>query len=137
MISIVILTHNSDVFIENCLESILRQKDQDTEIIVVDNASEDKTREILSRYSKQADIIANKQNQGPCCGRNQAISKAKGEWILTLDCDVVLDADFMKNFKQSIADIDPQVGMLRWIFGCAQHLIFWRASFFPGAARQS
>ena len=51
-ISFVITTFNSEKNIENCLNSIKLQRENDTEIIIVDNKSSDKTLEISSKFTK-------------------------------------------------------------------------------------
>ncbi|MFH1760769.1 MAG: glycosyltransferase family 2 protein [bacterium] len=138
MISIIILTHNSAQFITPCLESIIKQKDNDVEIIIVDNTSQDNTLECIKAYDKYVQLIQNKDNLGPCRGRNQAIAKAQGDWILTLDCDVVLEHDFIYNLKQSIQSLSSQTGMVqpkilapdkKTIYSCGIYLS-WARRFF-------
>ena len=56
-ISIIIVTYNSGEDIENCLNSVLNEKSPTYEIIVIDNASTDNTKEVLKKYEKVFDEV--------------------------------------------------------------------------------
>ena len=146
MLSIIILTHNSEKFITACLESVFIQKPRDIEVIVVDNGSRDNTLACIKPYAKDVQLIQNKHNFGPCCARNQAIAKAKGDWMLALDCDVVLEIDFINNIKQKIKTLNPQTGMLqpkiltpnkKNIYSCGIYLSWARRFFDIGHGRKN
>ena len=114
MISVIILTYNSLRFIKTCLDSLFIQDSSDLEVIVVDNGSLDGTVEFVQKYYPQVKLIRNKSNLGTCKARNQGIILAKGEWVLTLDCDVVLERDFLKVTRDLISSIhDSRVGMIQ------------------------
>ena len=53
LISIIIVTHNSERYIEMCLKSIFQQKFKNYEIIIIDNLSKDKTLKIIKKYEKK------------------------------------------------------------------------------------
>ena len=113
MISVIILTLNSIKFIKPCLDSILSQKVDKIEVILVDNGSKDKTISFLKENYPQVRLIENKINLGAAKARNQGIGVAHGEWILTLDCDVVLNKDFFGNINNALKDLDPSIGSLQ------------------------
>jgi len=112
-ISIVILTFNSIEFIKSCLDSIFNQDYQDFEIIIVDNGSRDGTSDFIRKEYPWVILIENKQNLGACRARNQGIKESRGEWILTLDCDIVLKKDFLFRLLNVIKDLSPQSGMIQ------------------------
>jgi len=91
LLSVVIVTWNSETEIEDCINSIIHHNTNiPLEIIVIDNASQDKTRSLLKNYSVQTDfvkIILNDDNKGYTLGNNQGIKIAKGEFILLLNPD--------------------------------------------------
>jgi GT2 family glycosyltransferase len=109
LVSVTIVTYNSGRFIKRCLESVLEQKYPNLEVVVVDNASNDGTVDILEPFSDRCRLYYNDENLGFAAAQNQAIALAQGEWILTLNPDVLL----LPNFIQALVDagrIDPKVG---------------------------
>lgn len=88
LVSVVITTKNEEKNIERCLRSIKNQSypQNKIEIIVVDNNSTDKTKEIAEKFTEKV------FNKGPerSAQRNFGIKKAKGKYILFLDADMSL-----------------------------------------------
>jgi GT2 family glycosyltransferase len=85
--------------------------------VVIDNASTDGTREFL-RASDVGQIVLNERNVGFAAAQNQGITVALGEWVLALNPDVVLEADFISRLLTA-ADGRDEVGtvcgkLLRW-----------------------
>ena len=107
-ISTVIITFNSEKFIKSCLDSIFTQDYRDFEVIVVDNGSKDGTVDFIKENYPQVTLIENKENLGTCKVRNQGIEIAKGEWILTLDCDVTLEKNFISQILEAIKHLSPK-----------------------------
>lgn len=108
-VSVTVVTYNSGGFIKKCLESVLAQKYPFKEIVVVDNASTDGTIDILEPFEDRCRIVYNDKNIGFAAAQNQAIHLSSGEWVLTLNPDVLL----MPNFMQSLVDaanIDSSIG---------------------------
>jgi len=113
LLSIIIVTCNSINFIQPCLDSLLNQDCQDTEVIVSDNGSTDGTAIFLKKNYPQVRLIESKENAGACCARNKGIGVSSGEWILTLDCDTVLSGDFVSGIKETIKGLPSEVGTLQ------------------------
>jgi GT2 family glycosyltransferase len=113
VISVIILTFNSVKFIKPCLDSILSQRAQITELIVVDNGSHDGTVNFIKENYPQVNLIENKINLGAAKARNQGIKTARGEWVLSLDCDVVLEEDFFYNINNALKDLSSGVGVIQ------------------------
>ncbi|HTC94600.1 MAG TPA: glycosyltransferase family 2 protein [Terriglobales bacterium] len=99
LISVLLVTYNSADHLQRCLESLVQQDYPLFEIIIVDNASIDKTRNILSQFFPPAQIHVETQfnavNTGFAAAQNQAIRQAHGEWLLCLNPDVFLRPDFI------------------------------------------
>src|SRR5208282_4209492 len=109
LVSVTIVTYNSGRFIKRCLESVLEQKYPNMEVVIVDNASTDGTVDILEQFADLCQIHYNDENIGFAAAQNQAIGLTNGEWVLTLNPDVLL----LKNFIQALVDAgqtDPKVG---------------------------
>ena len=95
MVSILITTFNSAQFIERCLDSVQHQSYRPLEIIVVDNASMDGTQKPLAKRGTQLKVVYNDSNTGFAAAQNQAARSARGNWVLSLNPDVVLGPNFI------------------------------------------
>ncbi len=111
-LSVIVLTCNSANYISACLDSLLPQLDADIEVLVVDNGSGDESVDNIKGLCRSIKIIENKKNPGAAFARNQAISQCKGEWILTLDCDIILDSGFVNAFREFKLRISDTAGMI-------------------------
>jgi len=108
-VSVTIVTYNSGRFIKRCLESVLAQRYAHKEIIVIDNASSDGTVDILEQFEDRCQIIYNDENIGFAAAQNQAIHASTGEWVLTLNPDVLLLPNFIRALVEA-GEFDPKVG---------------------------
>src|SRR3972149_5580300 len=86
VISIVIPTYNRGKTINRAIESVLSQTFKEYEIIVIDDGSNDNTRDIIKRHIRKVRYYY-QNNSGPSKARNIGIHMAKGEWIAFLDSD--------------------------------------------------
>ena len=90
-LSIIIVNYNVKHFLEQCLRSINKaSKNLDIEIFVVDNNSVDNSIEMVKAKFPNVNTIINKKNLGFSKANNQAIRKAKGEYVLLLNPDTVI-----------------------------------------------
>ena len=144
-ISIVITTFNSKDFISSCLDSIFSQDYQDFEVSVVDNGSRDGTPDYVKKRYPRVILVENKQNLGACRARNQGIELSRGEWVLTLDCDVTLEEGFVLKIIKTIENLLPKVGMLQpkilrpgggTIYSCGIYLSWLRRFFDLGKGKK-
>ena len=118
MVSILITTFNSAQYVERCLDSLERQSYRPLEIIVVDNASTDGTHELLVKRGTGIKVVYNKTNIGFAAAQNQAARAALGDWLLSLNPDVVLSPNFISE-AISMGELNPRIGavcgkLLRW-----------------------
>ena len=87
-LSIIVVTWNSEKYIQNCLDSILLSSgDLHYEIILVDNGSSDQTTRMVEDLYPQVNLIQNKENLGYAKANNQGIEECRGEYILLLNPD--------------------------------------------------
>lgn len=111
-VSIIIVTWNAARFMAQCLNSLKKQIFRDFELIVVDNGSSDETLDILGKMFPQARVIKNKENLGFCRANNQGIKLAQGDYILTLNSDIILNRDFIKELLLAANSQPEEIGML-------------------------
>ena len=95
-VSIIITTKNEEKHIENLLRSITSQTYKNIEIILVDNYSTDRTREIAKKYTNKIYL------KGPerSAQRNYGAQKAKGKYLLFLDADMILSPTVIEECVQ-------------------------------------
>lgn len=89
MISVIVPAYNAEMYIEDCLNSILNQTYGDFEIIVVNDGSADKTLDIINRLAQKNDCIKiiDKSNGGVSAAKNDALGIALGEYVTFVDSD--------------------------------------------------
>lgn len=97
-LSVVIVNYNVKYFLEQCLHAALKAAEMvDSEIIVVDNDSVDGSCQMVEEKFPEVKLISNRENLGFSKANNQAIRIAKGEYILLLNPDTVVEEDsFLK-----------------------------------------
>lgn len=89
-ISVVMPAYNAEKYLADAIESILTQSFKDIEVIVVDDASTDRTLEITQKYQQQDKrlrYIALPNNQGMTAARNHGLASAHGEFVAFSDAD--------------------------------------------------
>lgn len=88
LVSILIVTYNAERFISPTLKSCLNQTYKNIEILILDNASSDKTLKILKRFNdKRVKIFRKEKNIGAYSGLNFLLDRAKGEFVAIQDHD--------------------------------------------------
>lgn len=94
-VSVVIPNYNGAKFLCDCLDSFRKQDTDEFEIIVVDNNSEDDSKEILSNYS-EVKLIELDKNYGFCRGVNEGIRASELEYVLLLNNDMTVECNFVR-----------------------------------------
>ena len=89
LFSIVVPVYNSENFIGETLKSLLNQTFNDYEIIIADDGSTDRTRNILEKYIPRIKYLR-QENKGPAAARNLGIQNAEGEYIVSFDSDDIM-----------------------------------------------
>ena len=116
LISFIIPIYNSEKYIERLVDSILNQKIENIEIILVNDGSTDNTKEILKQYEGNNLIkVINKENSGVSSTRNLGLKEASGKYIMFSDSD-----DYYKkgSIKKIIKQLDEKSDLI--IFSCCR-----------------
>jgi len=128
-LSVIIVSYKVPYFLEQTLLAVRKAADGiATEVIVVDNKSEDGTVEMLQEKFPEVILIANKDNTGFAKANNQGIAIAQGEYILFLNPDTVVRED---TFEQTIGFMEahPEAG------GLGVKMIDGKGHFLPESKR--
>lgn len=118
LVSIIIVVYNNADYLENCLLSIFKISYKEKEVIVIDNASTDKSSVIIAKFSKQLRLIKSKVNLGYAAANNLGMQKAQGEYLLVLNPDTEVSTDFLEPLvavlkeKSTVAACQPAIYLL-------------------------
>ena len=96
LVSIIIVTFNSQQYIKRCLESVYKTDYPVLEVIAVDNGSTDKTLKIIQENFPSLRIILSGNNSGYAGGNNLGVKHAKGEYLAILNPDAEVTKDWLK-----------------------------------------
>jgi len=115
LVSVVILNYNGLTYIKEilkeALDSVLRSKYQNLEIIFVDNGSTDASAYFVKRNYPMVKVVKNKQNLGFSGGFNSGIRVSKGKYIALLSNDMTVDPNWL-NPAIEIMEKDPKKGLV-------------------------
>lgn len=106
-VSVIISFYNSEEYVEKCLKSVMNQTLKDLEIIVIDDGSTDKTRQIIQRIAKNDFRVTciTKRNEGLASSRKQGMALAKGKYITFVDGDDYIHKDmYRKMYEKAIKE---------------------------------
>jgi len=109
-VSVVIPTHNRAALVKAAIDSVLAQSRQVREIIVVDDASTDDTRNLLAGYGSRIRVLHG-DGKGAAEARNRGMRAAQGKWIAFLDDDDVWVADKIER-QMALAEQAPDARLI-------------------------
>ncbi|UCH12359.1 MAG: glycosyltransferase family 2 protein [Candidatus Omnitrophota bacterium] len=109
-VSICLLNRNHAAFLEVCINSLLKQAYRWLEIIIIDNNSNDNSLDIIKNKYPNIKLIQNRFNKGYSKAHNDFIRTSNGEFLLFLNADIILDANFVNEVLKAI-DEDEKIGM--------------------------
>ncbi|BDU86873.1 glycosyltransferase [Clostridium perfringens] len=99
-LSIVVICKDEERCIERCIESIIREKNNNDELIILDTGSKDNTLNILKNNFADIEVYNYKWNSNFSEIRNEGIKLAKSEWVFFIDADEYLEKDSLNNLKE-------------------------------------
>ena len=126
-VSMVVPVYNVEKYLDRCIKSILNQKYQDMEIILINDGSTDNSLAICEKYREQDSriIIINKANQGLSAARNDGVEVASGEYIMFIDSDDYIDDSLVSEAVEIMQKED--VDLVRFNF-CKEGKVFRRTN---------
>ncbi|MBN9313066.1 MAG: glycosyltransferase [Chryseobacterium sp.] len=105
-ISIIIAIYNRKDELFELLNSLSHQTDTGFEVIVVDDGSQVDLNPTISLFEESLHIqLFRKQNGGPGLARNYGAKRAKNEWLVFLDSDVIVEKNYVENIKKDVEEI--------------------------------
>lgn len=119
-VTVGLITHNSEKYIEPCLQSLLAQDYDNMEIVVLDNASNDHTIDILEEEFSDIRLIESQENLGFARSHNEILRNTEGEFYACVNVDMIFEPNFVTQLVKSV-DQKPIFGsaggkVKRWDF---------------------
>jgi len=108
--SLIIVSYNSRVYLQECLSSVLATTGPNCEILLVDNASGDGSADFVAQNFPEVSLIRNPRNSGFAAANNQAARLAQGRFIVALNPDTKVSAGWLEALLEPFAN-DPAVGL--------------------------
>ena len=95
LVSVIVLNYNAGELLLNCIDSLKKSTYTNLEILVVDNISTDGSQKKCKEKFPDVELIQNNENLGYCGGNNVGIKKAKGEFIVILNPDTIVEKNWI------------------------------------------
>ena len=104
LVSIIVPVYNVERYLEECVQSLVKQSYSDIEIILVDDGSKDSSGKMCDQFEKEDSRIKviHKENAGLGFARNSGLDVAKGKYVTFIDSDDVADENLIENLIQGI-----------------------------------
>ncbi|MEO5858718.1 MAG: glycosyltransferase family 2 protein [Pyrinomonadaceae bacterium] len=112
LVSIIIPTFNRAHMVVDAIKSAIAQTYEQTQIIVIDDGSQDATAELVAEFPSVEYFY--QENKGQAAARNSGLALAKGQYIASLDSDDVWDVDFLKSAISAIERYEVDFVFLNW-----------------------
>ncbi len=103
------VTYNATGYLPFALPSLVALHNYDGELVVLDNASTDSSREFVKELTPQVQLIESGANKGFGGGHNEVIRNTSSEYVLVFNQDMVIEPDYVKECV-SFMDAHPEVG---------------------------
>lgn len=101
-ISIIIATWNAAKTLRTCLDSIVSQMTDDTELIIIDGGSRDDTNNIIDSYGSNITVHISEPDKGIYDAWNKGVKAAKGDWVMFIGADDVLLPGAIELYQRTI-----------------------------------
>lgn len=114
MISVIVPVYNTEAYLVRCLDSLLMQTYPNLEILLIDDASTDKSGSICETYAardSRLKVIRFPKNQGPSAARNAGIRKAEGKFISFVDADAYVEPDIMEKLYVALSENEADISI--------------------------
>lgn len=108
LVSVIVPVYNTEKYLSECIESILRQSYFNIELLLVDDGSPDNSGKICDHYAtidKRVRVI-HQPNQGVSRARNAALHTAQGEWVTFVDSDDTINNNYIENLVTANPSFD-------------------------------
>lgn len=104
LISVIVPVYNAEKYLRKCIESIINQTYSNLEIILINDGSEDDSKNICDEFASKDNriVLIHKNNEGVGRARNDGLNKATGKYIAFVDCDDYIEKDTIETLYNTL-----------------------------------
>lgn len=118
VISAVVVNYNGRAYLRDCLEALLAQSPPPDEILLVDNHSDDGSREFVAEHFPEVRVVDTGSNLGPAAARNRGVELARGDLLALVDNDVAMQPGCLRELR-AVLEADPRTALVQARSVCA------------------
>lgn len=113
LISIIVPVYNGEQYLNECVDSILQQDYKNIELILINDGSSDKSKEIINNYANidKRVIAIHQKNSGVCASRNNGLDHVHGEYICLIDQDDYISKNYISYFYELILKNNADIAL--------------------------
>lgn len=108
-VTVSLVNYNHARYLPACLDGLRRQSQPPDRVVIVDNKSTDGSVQLLAGLPPDVEVVLNERNRGYAGGHNQVFGTLATDYVLALNCDVVLHEDFLASLAGALESL-PGVG---------------------------
>lgn len=104
LVSIIVPVYNAEMYLEQCVDSLLQQTYQNVEIILVDDGSTDRSGNMCDIYAEKESRVKvyHQENSGQAVARNVALTVAEGDYVIYVDSDDYVRIDYVEKLLELV-----------------------------------
>ncbi|MCS3700199.1 glycosyltransferase involved in cell wall biosynthesis [Salinibacter ruber] len=131
LVSVVMSVYNGQPYLKRAVQSILNQTFEDFEFVIINDGSEDNSKEDLERFTKEDERIrlVQQENRGLITSLNRGLDMARGKYIARMDADDISHPERLEK-QVDFLDANPKVGIvgtwIEWIRSDGEPTALWR-----------
>ncbi len=135
--SLIIISYNGKEFLRRCLNAVLKSERLPSQIIIVDDFSDDGTDEMIQKEFRSVDFIRNEKNLGPTATRNRGAKIARENYLVFMDNDVLVRPDSLSDLVKFL-EKNPEVGIVGGkVIPEGKEKTWWNMGYDPNNLRES
>ena len=139
LVSVIVPVYNTENYLNKCIDNLLNQDYPNLEIIVIEDASTDNSKQKLEKYKDAPNIkiLYNKKNKGLAYSRNKGISNSNGEYISFIDSDDYVEPTFYTKIMNKMIKNNANVAIcpIKIIYENRNNLTIINSCFSPNNAK--
>jgi O-antigen biosynthesis protein len=114
LVSVVVPCHNKAEYVGETIDSVLVQRGVDFEVIVIDDASDDGSWDVIASYGDRIRSVRVAENIGSTAARRLGVAEARGAYVMFLDGDDLIEPDTLSALRAALEDRTDAVAAVPW-----------------------